>query len=379
MIDMTDIAVVGGGLVGLMAAQCFAQSGCTVNHIYPDGAIDEQDDYPISLRPSSQELLESLGLWTQEAIISSMQTLHLSAVGYFGMLQLSRPKNETIADVVSAQRLLWHMKNQVKQEGGVITTNAKVIDIKSYSDHFVLVGETKSWRCRRLVIADGVGSPLARVLGVKARTYPKIMKSSVCRVQADGWSRGHGLIRKTAHTILGCIPRSQNEGWVIITRLASEIDEPKTKVSDLSKLIDNSLATRIGKLSSCEMISEKMSILQKRRISCQPGIICLGNSCMSTPPIGAQGLNMAIQDIATCQALQVSSNWATTESVAWQQQLQAICQPRHDRWYEKMALLINHLRNQGPISRFSEQAAWLLLGVSQRAERQLEAMGLGYG
>lgn len=378
MTDITDIAVVGGGLVGLMAAQCFAQSGCSVRHIYPKSTTLNNTDYPISLRQSSRELLESLDLWTDEVVISSMQRLHISAVGQFGMLQIAH-KNKALAHVVSAQQLLAYMQMQVKRQENIITTNTKVVDVESSSNEFFLIGEGQSLKCRRLVIADGVFSPLSRMLGVRAKTYPKMMQSSICRVSTDGWPQEQGLIRKTPRTILGCIPKNQNEGWVIVTQLAPEKESLKPSVSMLREHIEECLATRIGKLTSYALMSEKNSILQTRKMSSQARMIHIGNSCISSPPIGAQGLNMAIQDIAACQRIQMHTNWINTEPMAWQEQLQAYCQPRHEGWYKKMSVLIDHLRNPGPLAQLSEQAIWFMLGTSQQAGNQLEALGLGYG
>jgi 2-polyprenyl-6-methoxyphenol hydroxylase-like FAD-dependent oxidoreductase len=378
MTDITDIAVVGGGLVGLMAAQCFAQSGCSVRHIYPKCTTPPNADYPISLRQSSQELLESLDLWTHEVEISSMRQLHISAVGQFGMLQIA-PKNQTLAHVVSAQKLLAYMQIQVKRQKNIMTTHTKVVDVESSSDEFVLICERRSWKCRRMISADGVFSPLSRILGVRAKTYPKMMQSSICRVSTDGWPEGQGLIRKTSHSIMGCIPRTKNEGWVIATQLAPEKETHQPSVSTLRKHIEDCLSTRIGKLTDFELMSKKNSILQMRKMSSQARIIHIGNSCISTPPIGAQGLNMAIQDIAACQRIQMHTNWMNNEPMAWQHQLQAYCQPRHDSWYKKISLLMEHLRNPGPLNQLSEQAVWFMLGISQQAENQLKALGLGYG
>lgn len=88
---------------------------------------------------------------------------------------------------------------------------------------------------------------------------------------------------------------------------------------------------------------------------------------------------MAIQDIAACQRIQMHTNWMNNEPMAWEHQLQAYCQPRHDSWYKKISLLMEHLRNPGPLNQLSEQAVWFMLGISQQAENQLKALGLGYG
>lgn len=374
-----EIAVIGGGLVGSIAAQCFAHRGQQVTQFFPSNTDRSTIDYPLSLRPSSRDTLEKLGLWSDDYLITAMRQLHLSSEGCFGMVNIARDDNQPAAYVVSARRLMEHIQHVIQREKRVAQVNTSINRVDDAQQDIKIHTTDRHWGCQRLVICDGTRSPISNQLQIPCTKHPSVAESIVCKVTTSHWSAGSGYVRKSRDQILGCIPMSANSGWIIVTQLAGQFDAELSSERQLVSLFNRCLSSRIGQVVDCEIVSNQKSILQSRAVASHEKMILLGNASLSTPPVGAQGLNIAIQDCAAIHKLQQHFPWHRSTSKAWGAQFSADCQPRHDRWFRQMERLLAHLRGYGTYSRVFERTAWALLGVSQRAQHQLEALGLGYG
>ena len=374
-----EIAVIGGGLVGSIAAQCFAHCGQQVVQFFPSSTESSTNDYPLSLRPSSRNILEKLGLWSDDCLITTMRQLHLSSEGCFGMVNIKHDDNQPAAYVVSARRLMINIQHVIQKERKISQVNTSISCVDETQQGIKIHAADRHWDCQRLVVCDGTQSPISNQLQIPCTKNPSVAESIVCKVNTSHWSAGSGYVRKSRDRILGCIPMSANSGWIIVTQLAGQFAAELSSERQLIRLFNRCLSSRIGQVVDCEIVSNQKSILQSRAVSGREKMILLGNASLSTPPVGAQGLNIAIQDCATIQRLQQYSPWHRCAPEAWAAQFSADCQPRHDHWFRRMERLMAHLRGYGAYSRVFERTAWAVLGVSQRAQHQLEALGLGYG
>ena len=371
----SDIAVIGGGLVGLIAAKCMVECGLRVT-LFDDTSIDHRgDDYPISLRKSSVQTLKKLGLWDDTIRYTQISHLNLSSVGYFGAVNLNNESG--IAEVVSAKRLLQLLTVSVKQNRNVdwIKSSIEMIDNKNGAHH--LTNQTNSWTFKRCIIADGARSKLSEALGIPKKRYIKHTQSTVTRVITEHWPRQSALIRVNKKMIFGCIPQENNQGWIIKTELLRHTNQDQDTKDSLQEQINGCLSTRLGKLESLTVISKRQSHLQSRPVSHTTGIITLGNASLSTPPVGAQGLNLAIQDCEDMWQLQQRFAWQESHPEQWQKQFSSYCQPRHDRWYETMVKVLEYMTDDGPITRMKERMIWMVLGTDEQSQKQLAALGHG--
>ena len=371
-----DIAIVGGGLVGCIIARCFALCGQNVVIIdAPKSKALGEVDIPISIRRANKDFLTDIGLWFgAESII---KRLHISSYGHFGVFKVEQERS--LAEVVSAKRWLDCIKNSIEREDKTTKTiDSRVLGFYKNKETMTLEIDSKdSVNARRVVIADGAMSPLSEYLGDKVKRCAKAFKSMVFYLKAEHFSNQSAWIRQKGPVIYGVIPHKENQGWVIATmpvRSKRPIDGGQNAlIEDLKKTLE----THLGYISKVEMLTKREGLLQSRAISVQEGVICMGNSSLQMPPIGAQGLNIAIENCKDLYQLQNRLQWQAGPSDIWQRQFTSMCQSRQDRWYVMMDRVMLELAKGGAMTLLKEKIGWGILGIDSHLQSTLAAMGKG--
>ena len=88
-----EIAIAGGGLVGMSLAVALGRAGISVALIEARGAQRQgdpgYDSRPIALSQSSRRILDTLGVWDSlAAIVTPITRIHVSDRGHFGFARL---------------------------------------------------------------------------------------------------------------------------------------------------------------------------------------------------------------------------------------------------------------------------------------------------
>lgn len=375
-----DIAIVGGGVVGMVAARCFALNGLRV-------AVFEKSDmqygeqkqatHPVSLRRENMTFLKALGVEVEACVRATLKQVKCSSKGYFGVLPLQLATGGPLADVVSMADLQLHLHEVVQKDTKITVIPGVAVDgIEDHGDYMMCTAGQRQWSVLRCVICDGAKSPLAERMQVPKKRHSSLLQSTVIPVCAEHWPQEEALIRQDHHTIYGAIPGAYGRGWVIATAPVTPNTFAQYQEADWQKQIEEVFASRLGHLTIDGQIMTWRSVLQSRALSPRPGMFLLGNAALSTPPIGAQGLNLALQDCSDLWRLQKNHCWVSASAV-WQDQLQSLCAPRHQRWYEAMALVLDQLKNHGPRARLKERILWAWWGMDSQWQVYVRSAGLG--
>ncbi len=213
----TDVLVVGAGPAGSAAAAWAAQGGADV--LLADAAVFPRDkSCGDGLTPRAVHELARLGLedWLRARVTSR----GLRAHGFGQVLHLPWPGG-TLPDWGSAvprTELDDHLRTTAIKAGARAVDGVRAVDARRDGDRVTHVvfrssaGETREVACRRLVVADGVRSPLGRALGrqwhretvygVAGRAYVTSTRSD------DPWISSHLELRGTEDEILS------GYGWI---------------------------------------------------------------------------------------------------------------------------------------------------------------------
>lgn len=201
--DSTDVLVVGAGPAGSAAAAWAARSGREV--LLTDAATFPRDKTcGDGLTPRAVAELDRLGMgdWLRTRTVNRGLRLE----GFGGRFELPWPDSSfpTVGSAVPRTELDEKIRQVAVESGARAVDGTKAVDVERDGDRVTSVTfrteeGSKTVSCRRLIVADGVRSPLGKVLGrswhrdttygVAARAYATSPRSD------DPWITSHLELR----------------------------------------------------------------------------------------------------------------------------------------------------------------------------------------
>lgn len=325
MTDRTfDIAVVGAGAAGLTAALAFARDGYSTVLVGP--VRTARDGRTVALLDGSVSFLEALGVWDailpHAAPLETMRLVdatdnlfraptvefksHEIGLDAFGWNVESATLVETLAEAVGEVPGLEHLPVAAEGLGGlqeVLAPGANTddgTDTAPVGKRAVRLADGGTILASLVVAADGRGSKLREGADISTRTWSYPQKALTTILAHD---RDHRDVSSEFHTRHGpftLVPlpgRRSSLVWVTAPETAEE----------LMALDDVALARAVEK--------QARSILGAMRVDGPRGIVpmagmsvaryaaerlaLVGETAHVFPPIGAQGLNLGLRDVAS--------------------------------------------------------------------------------
>ena len=300
-----DIVIVGAGAVGLGAALAFARDGYSTALV---GGLDaRRDGRTVALLNGSVRFFEALGLWpTLTPRAAPLETMRI--IDDTGSLFRPPPVSFRAAEI-GLDAFGWNIENadlvEILAEAARRQDHLRLFDgqatgIENETGQALIRLEGGDVLQAKLgVAADGRNSQLRQSVGIEARrwSYPQ---SAVTAILAH--ERPHRETSTEFHTRNGpftLVPlpgRRSSLVWV------TSPDEAET----LTGLGDGDLAMRIERQAQSILGAMKidgargtfpMTGMSVDRYTA-PRLALVGEAAHVFPPIGAQGLNLGLRDVA---------------------------------------------------------------------------------
>ncbi|BCP53572.1 2-octaprenyl-6-methoxyphenyl hydroxylase [Kaistia sp. 32K] len=304
-----DVAVVGAGPAGLVAALLARSHGASVTLVAPKAP--PRDERTVAMLGASVEILQQAGVWP--ALADKAAPLRTMRIVDGTRRLIRAPLVEFHAHEVGREAFGYNIPNAVLvealdaalEEAGVERVTAFASDIRP-ADDFVTIDtpDQGSIRAKLVGAADGRRSRArdAANLSVRSWSYPQ-----AALVANISHSLPHDDVSTEFHTETGpftIVPMPGLHSAIVCVESPAEAER-------LSKLDDDQLAAEFERRA--HSILGKITLRGPRQVFPLSGqtarhfaarrIALIGEAAHVFPPIGAQGLNLGLRDAAAFAAI----------------------------------------------------------------------------
>lgn len=296
----TKAVVVGGGPVGLVAAQVLFKQGVGTILVAPQAPTDPRTT---AMMAPSIRLLQSLGLWTEELRTQCCPLRELHMLDDTGNLIQARDlrlrASELGLDEFGWNVPLAHLVPKLRENCPVPIIAARVTSAVA-TDVITLTldnGDTVS--AKVAIAADGAASTLRDCAGIKTEHWSFDQHALVCTFAHSG---PHNNTSTEFHHVGGLfttVPLPGNRSAVVWLDKPAQIERLKSlSTDDLAieiQLQNHGMLGRVSDVTPAKTFP--MRGISTEKLAANRTIL-VGEAAHVFPPVGAQGLNMSFRDIA---------------------------------------------------------------------------------
>jgi len=321
----TQALIIGGGLAGLAAAMAVAKTGIKSVHLAPKAPADLRTS---ALMSPSVAILADLGLLQSPQklgvplkkirIIDATSRLIRAPEALFDSAEIGEDAfgwnfaNSILSRQFAAQsRNLPDLKKiavsatRIKRQDGVweVTTST---------------GQTIT--AKLIIGADGKNSLVRKASGIAAREHRHKQSALVCDLKLERGLNGESVefhYENGPFTLVPAGGQSANLVWIDTSQTLQKLKEndPET----IRAIIAEKSRNLYGKIEmkTKAVVFELVSLAAET--AGKDGVVLVGDAAHAFPPIGAQGLNLGLRDVADLVSSikkipQDTDKWAETVS-----------------------------------------------------------------
>ncbi len=301
-----DIVIIGGGMVG--AALAAAVKNPTLKIALIDAVASHGEDHRlIALNHTSCSLFQNLDIWPALANdAAAIHEVHVSKRGQFGTTRLTAKESglTELGHVVPAKNINHALYAKLAELKNVtILRPAKLTGLTQCPSHVTLTiavdSVEQTLEARIIVAADGTFSTVRELLHIPTETIDYQQKALVTVTELQ---RSHEHIAYERFLTNGAIAMLPLTGL----RAATIWSGDDATIQELLQLSDQDFLAelqekfgfRLGKLTAIQkrFVYPLKLIRAKEQIAGR--VILIGNAAHTVHPIAAQGLNLALYEIA---------------------------------------------------------------------------------
>ncbi|MEY8766369.1 MULTISPECIES: FAD-dependent monooxygenase [Francisella] len=335
-----DIAIVGGGVVGLLTSLAFAKTGCTIIHVEKDELEVKNDNRSIAVSYSSIAFLNTLGLWDKVASkTQSIKKVHVSDKGRYGRAEIfAKDENLPFLGAIAPMRelLAVALQNVAENENIEKAFKTNVVSLQKNADDYSLVVEQeqqdKIIQASLIIACDGASSSIRKMLNVGAQTTDYKQDAVVFDIQTDLDNDNTAFERFMTDGVLAILPKSKTTMGCVWT---VDREDSKAKLSlgkkEFEELVQDRFGYRLGQIEVATKPAVFPLYLVQSNEVYKDNVLFFGNALHFLHPVSGQGMNLSIRDIGFLYDLLVESDFSQSSIAAVLEEFAKVRKPDHDR------------------------------------------------
>ncbi len=301
-----DITIIGGGMVGGALAYTLSQGPWQIA-LVDESKEKVEDARLIALNEGSCCLLKNIGIWPAlTPFAAPIKEVHVSHRGHFGMARITAKelKLEALGHVVPASHINTALFTALKK-----TNNVKILcpaTLTSMTQHDETTSLTilssngeKTYTSDIVIGADGSHSTVRQLLGISTQ---KIDYEQSALVTITTLARDHRNIAYERFLEKGAIAMLPLTGTRVATIWTAEHADIMhlMQLSDLEflQLLQQKFGYRLGRLLQSGKRATYPLQMQQAEQQQKQNVLLIGNAAHTVHPIAAQGLNIALHEVA---------------------------------------------------------------------------------
>jgi 2-octaprenyl-6-methoxyphenol hydroxylase len=322
-----DIIVVGGGLAGLAAAVSLARAGHAVIHLAPPAPPDRRTS---ALMMPSVDFLRDSGLIGEPADLGHA----LTAIRIIDATPRLIRAPETLFDAkeIGLTAFGWNFGNaallarfhSAAPETGLETRNQAVTDYRREAGlGVVTLADGNLLRAPLVVGADGKKSLIRAAAGMATREHHFTEAALVCDLDLARPIGGVSIEFHYPHGPFTLVPAGGNRANLVWID-----EEPVLRKAQAGgpEVLLAAIHDRSQRLFGTITLASPSFVFPLSTLTVEAaggdGVALVGESAHAFPPIGAQGLNLGLRDVADLVAAvnavdRTSSDWGVAASAGY--------------------------------------------------------------
>ncbi len=378
MMQSVDIAIVGGGMVGLALAAAFNNSDLRIAVIEayrPDATLGAIPDVRVSaLSRSSEMILRNLDAWNgvmqrRAAPYSAMEVWEQDSFARieFSANQLAQPD---LGHIVENRVLQLALLEQVEKQSNVslfIPAQCQTLAIGE-REAWLTLDNGQSLTAKLVVGADGANSWVRRQLDIPLTHWDYGHSALVATVRTQ---EPHERVARQIFTAQGPLaflpledPHLSSIVWSTEANRAERLMSLTN--AEFNKVLAAEFDTRLG---VCEVLGERAAYPLKMRYArdfVQERIALVGDAAHTIHPLAGQGVNLGLLDAASL-AQEVLALWHQGEDIGARRHLRS-----YERWRKsEAAKMIAAMQGFKDLFDGNNPAKKLLRGIGMKLIGQL--------
>lgn len=335
-----DIAIVGGGIVGLLTSLALARTGCSIIHIEKDELEVKNDNRSIAVSYSSIAFLNTLGLWDKVASkTQAIKKVHVSDKGRYGRAEIfAKDENLPFLGAIAPMRelLAVALQNVAENENIEKAFKTNVVSLQKNADDYSLVVEQeqqdKIIQASLIIACDGTSSSIRKMLNVGAQTTDYKQDAVVFDIQTDLDNDNTAFERFMTDGVLAMLPKSKTTMGCVWT---VDREDSKAKLNlgkkEFEELVQDRFGYRLGQIEVATKPAVFPLYLVQSNEVYKDNVLFFGNALHFLHPVSGQGMNLSIRDIGFLYDLLVESDFSQSSIAAVLEEFAEVRKPDHDR------------------------------------------------
>ncbi|MCC6202059.1 MAG: FAD-dependent monooxygenase [Gammaproteobacteria bacterium] len=306
-----DLAVVGGGLVGMTCAALGARVGFSVALLEATAAAPGSDPDPraYAITHASARIFSALGIWPEVAAASGpVETMRIEDVAGRGHIDFAAALvgEPALCHIVPHRVLHAALMARVATQSGVVWWRPETVTgLDATQDPAapcrLRCASGRSLAARVVIGADGARSPLRALLGLVPQVKAYDQRALVATIRC---ARPHlGCARQwfLATGPLAVLPLAAPGDYALVWSLATAAAERLEALADVpfAAAIEQATASACGHIEAVTARRAYPLVSQHLTSYLGNGVAFIGDAAHVIHPLAGQGLNLGLLDAAT--------------------------------------------------------------------------------